>query len=598
MAAQPAKSSPSNQQMHRGEDNTAAAPAPSKPKEPPSSLTISTDSPPQKPAKEDEVQKQAQDEQKPVNIITTVTPPMLTYFSSATSNNYVFAKQLLKAGSFEDALALIEQALEKTKMAIRTRLALTINDDEELERAIELHESIAPFFYFFLYGTTLLYSLEEAKDDGNDNSAMTVASVATAGVQEQEATTDSAEASVTIENGKQPSTTSSSNQGAATTTTIAANTATQQQQTNNNDEDFAEDIQIAWENLDTARNIIEKMIGEGNPLSETDAVKLQLDLAQIHLREGDLERINGNYSPAIEDYSSCLQILLRHTNTTDENDNVLNLDRKIADTQFNLGLTYLTSSSDLQKELTSDGDSNNNTSTPNNSNAAIMTKEHCEKGIQQYVECATTFCRILATLVGVEPETILSKVSKVGDSENVTADATAPAGFKTTGLNDDDVKPASTTAAVASQTLNILRNAVVSMISSHSPSDSKSMEYVSDIQQVLDEIQETIDEAERSQEGVRQAAQIRVNAQKQVSALSDASGDAFASVTDEDTGVITSIGFGPGSSSVSTDNKINTTTAAKPMMVVKKKKKRKDISDGEISKSASTSDVKRTKTDK
>mmetsp|Transcript_6618 Transcript_6618/g.7696 ORF Transcript_6618/g.7696 Transcript_6618/m.7696 type:complete len:596 (-) Transcript_6618:221-2008(-) len=595
MATQPAKSSPSNQQMHRGEDNTAAAPM-SKPKEPPSWLTISIDSPPQTPAKEDEVQKQAQDEQKQVNITTTVTPSTLTYFSSATSNNYVSAKQLLKAGNFEDALALIEQASEKTKMAIRTRLALTINDNEQLERAIELHESIAPFFY--LYGTTLLYSLEEAKEDENDNSAMTVASVATAGVQEQEATIDTAAASVTIENEKQPSTSSSSNQGAATTTTIAANTITQQQQTNNNDEDFAEDIQIAWENLDTARNIIEKMIGEGNPLSETDAVKLQLDLAQIHLREGDLERINGNYSPAIEDYSSCLHILLRHTNTTDENDNVRNLDRKIADTQFNLGLTYLTSSSDLQKELTSDGDGNNNTSTPNNNNAAIMTKEHCEKGIQQYVECATTFCRILATLVGVEPETILSKVSKVGDSENVTANATAPAGFKTTGLNDDDVKPASTTAAVASQTLNILRNAVVSMILSHSPSDSKSMEYVYDIQQVLDEIQETIDEAERSQEGVRQAAQIRVNAQKQVSALSDASGGAFASVTDEDTGVITSIGFGPGSLSVSTDNKIDTTTAAKPMMVVKKKKKRKDISDGEISKSASTTDVKRAKTDK
>lgn len=274
MAAQPAKSSPSNQQMHRGEDNTVAAPAPSKPKEPPSSSTTSTDSPPQPPAKEDEVQQQARDEQKQVTITTTVTPQTLTYFSSATSDSYVSAKQLLNAGNFEEALALIEQASEKTKMAIRTRLALTTNDDEELERAIELHESIAPFFY--LYGTTLLYSLEEAKEDGNDNSAMTIASVATAGVREQETSVDTAAASATIENDKQPSTLSSSNQGAAATTTIAANTATQQQQTNNNDEEFAEDIQIAWENLDTARNIIEKMIGEGISLSETDAVKLQL----------------------------------------------------------------------------------------------------------------------------------------------------------------------------------------------------------------------------------------------------------------------------------------------------------------------------------
>jgi len=530
--------------------------------------------------------------------ITTITPPTLTYFSSATSENYVSAKQLLNTGNFEEALTLIEQASENTKLAIRTQLTLVTNDDEELERAIELHESIAPFFY--LYGTTLLYSLEEAKEDGNDNSAMTVSSVATAGIQEREAPVDAAIDSATIENDKKPLTQvllslSSSDQGGTAATTIATNTAMQPQQTNNNDEDFAEDIQIAWENLDTARNIIGKMIGEGNSLSEIDAVKLQLDLAQIHLREGDLERINGNYSPAIEDYSSCLEILMRHNNTTDENDSVRNLDRKIADTQFNLGLTYLTSSSDLQKELTSDGDGNNNTSTSINNNAVIMTKEHCEKGIQQYVECATTFCRILATLVGVEPETILSKASKVGGSEKLTADAPAPAGFKTTGLDDNDLKPfpASTTAAVASQTLNILRNAVVSMVSSHSPSDSGSTDYICDIQQVLDEIQETVDEAERSQEGVRQAAQIRVNAQKQVSALSDASGDAFASVTDENTGVITSIGFGPVSSSISTD----TTTAAKPMMVVKKKKKRKDISDGEDTKSASTTGVKRTKTD-
>jgi hypothetical protein len=337
-------------------------------------------------------------------------------------------------------------------------------------------------------------------------------------------------------------------------------------------------------------------------------------LAQIYLREGDLERINGNYSPSIEDYTSCLEILLQHNNTKDENNNERNLDRKIADTQFNLGLTYLTSSSDLQKQLAGDDGNGNDpasagaaATTPNNNvNAAVLAKEHCEKGIQQHVECAKTFCRILATLFGVEPETILSKARQQVVSEKsdtTTASASVPAGFKTTGLYDDDFK-SGTAAAIASQTLNALRMAVATMVSSHPPSDTESTDYVvSDIQQMLDEIQETVDESERSQEGVFQAAQIRVNAQKQAAALSDASsggGAAFASVTNEDTGVTTSIGFGPASTSSISINDANADTkiaAAKPMMVVKKKKKRKDVGgDGENSKPNDTDDdVKRAK---
>jgi hypothetical protein len=339
-------------------------------------------------------------------------------------------------------------------------------------------------------------------------------------------------------------------------------------------------------------------------------------LAQIYLREGDLERINGNYCPSIEDYTSCLEILLQHNNTKDENNIERNLDRKIADTQFNLGLTYLTSSSDLQKQLAGDDGSGNDpaaagaaaaaaTPTPNNSaNAAVLAKEHCEKGIQQHVECAKTFCRILATLFGVEPETIVSKARQQVASEksDTAAAASTPAGFKTTGLYDDDFK-SGTTAAIASQTLNALRMTVATMVSSHLPSDTESTDYVvSDIQQMLDEIQETVDESERSQEGVFQAAQIRVNAQKQAAALSDASSGAaaaFASVTNANTGVTTSIGFGPAPTSSISINDANAdtkTAAAKPMMVVKKKKKRKDVGDEDDSKPNATDDAKRAKT--
>ena len=60
------------------------------------------------------------------------------------------------------------------------------------------------------------------------------------------------------------------------------------------------DIQIAWENLESARSIVEKM--------STADTELRLDLAQIHVRLGDLQRINGNYEESVADYGTCLAI--------------------------------------------------------------------------------------------------------------------------------------------------------------------------------------------------------------------------------------------------------------------------------------------------
>lgn len=322
------------------------------------------------------------------------------------------------------------------------------------------------------------------------------------------------------------------------------------------------------------------------------------DLAQIHLREGDLQRINGNYTSAIGDYSSCLEILLRHNNTKDEHDHIRDLNRKIADTQFNLGLTYLTSSSDLQKEVagananasTDPGEASGNASATadQREKAAILAREHCEKGIQQHVDCARTFCGIVAKLCGVDPEIIL-KLTEIGTDEETDASAKKPAaGFKTTGLDDEieDKKAANGATADASHTLNVWRMALAKLLLSNSPSDPLDSLRVNDILQVLDEIQETIDEAERSQEGVLQAAEIRVKAQQAAAAMD---GDSGALVANPD-GSTTTIGFGQAAASVAAKATVNATPAtsesaavsdSKPMMIVKKKKKRKDSpSDG------------------
>ena len=292
------------------------------------------------------------------------------------------------------------------------------------------------------------------------------------------------------------------------------------------------------------------------------------------------------------DYSSCLEILLRHNNTKDEHDNLRDLNRKIADTQFNLGLTYLTNSSDLQKEVA--GANPNASENPNEASAAttadqrekaaILAREHCEKGIQQHADCARTFCGIVARLCGVDPETILKLSESAIDAETAASAKKPAAGFKTTGLDDEneDKKAASSATADASQTLNVWRMALAKMIVSSSPSDPQDSLRVSDILQVLDEIQETIDEAERSQEGVLQAAEIRVKAQQAAAAMD---GDSGAAVANPD-GSTTTIGFGQAAASVAATSTVNATPAAskpaaaadaKPMMVVKKKKKRKDI---------------------
>jgi hypothetical protein len=300
------------------------------------------------------------------------------------------------------------------------------------------------------------------------------------------------------------------------------------------------------------------------------------DLAQILLREGDLQRLNGRYSSAIQDYATCLE--LRKTYLSDP------WDRRIADTQYNLGLTYLSNSSDLQKETTitttittiAEG------TIPVTPNASVLAKEHCIKGIVAYVECAKTLSGILARSCGQNPETLLSEVSSA---------KSAVAGFKTTGLDDDIVS-----VAEASQTLNIFRKAVTALVAHHLPKDTAAANSVNDIQQVLDEIQETVDEAERAMDAVRQASEIKVQAQRQASAESGPTDGTMEELGGST--ITTTIGFGPASAAF-TSNATNTLSAQpqqQSMLVVKKKKKKRSIEEeDEDSKPQTVANVKRFK---
>ena len=75
----------------------------------------------------------------------------LTYQNTQTSNVVCTAKELLKDGHFDEALDTISQEM--------SRITSLIGNDEQGS----MHECMAPLYY--LYGTTLLYSIEESTDN-------------------------------------------------------------------------------------------------------------------------------------------------------------------------------------------------------------------------------------------------------------------------------------------------------------------------------------------------------------------------------------------------------------------------------------------------
>jgi tetratricopeptide (TPR) repeat protein len=442
MAATPSKPSPSN---HTVEASNDAA----------SSVAAATD---------------AKTVTEPVKVASEVaaseespcTEP--TYEDSEKSGNYVLAKTYLNEGEFEQALATIEEGIEGT------RALLAASGKADTEESISLHESLAPFHY--LYGTTLLYSIEESTGDAL---GMT--------------TTGDAEADPNDEN---PDT-----------------------------EEAAEDMQISWENLEAARAIMENMMtSESN-----DSDKLKLDLAQVFLREGDLQRLNGRYECAVNDYQSCLG--LREGNPL-----LGPYDRKIADVHYNLGLNYMMMVADAKGAATEEA------TDPPKSEKDLA--ELRSKSFHHYLACSKTLCGQIAFLCNVESDEFLKKAEQ--DIPN----------FKSTGEDDDAMDH----PKIVSMKLQAFRKHVLAL-----KPPSEHLEIVSDLSQLLDEIQETIDESENSEKGVQQVSEMKAEISAAVAAEPGDSDDEGA------TGATTTVGFGSAAAAAST-------VAANPVMAVRKKNKR------------------------
>ena len=445
-----------------------------------------------------------------------VLPPTLTYFSTKESPFFTEAKSFLQVGDFEAALSKIEKGL--------TTLLTEVPDSNEL------HSVLGPLYY--LYGTTLLYSIEESQENPEDS---VMAAQADDGV-------------------------------------------------------GAGDLQIAWENLETARNILSKMSDcKGGQEEER-----LLDLAQIYCRLGDLSRHNGQYEQAIADYEDCCE--KRRSCLIDDK----LWDRRIADVEYSLGMTCLLLASEGEKNLLNENDEPDSKSeipagiasiaaeasieTNEGEKKVNLTAEEItamrEKSIRHYVQCGRILGGIIGCMCGSNPHEIGVIDSSLDNDHNKKCAAKEGKGAAKTG---DEAVSLSSIHEKASDALGKIRQRVVKL----KPSKTESEEKLHDLREMLDEIQETVDTCEKDREGLRDVSIMRKKAEEDIKKSDKKSCPDDENVSaDTKTAATTTVGF--ASSNITSNGfasmagSVDTGKRTKagrdkdpvPMMVVKKKKKR------------------------
>ena len=470
-----------------------------------------------------------------LNDASFASAPM-SYNNTKKSPFYIKAKAFLQTGDFEAALTTIESG-------IKTILTLLPEPDE-------MHESIAPLSY--LYGTTLLYSIEESQENP-ENSMMA------AEQQQQQATDDS-----------------------------------------------AGDLQIAWENLETARSIISNFSNNSNDnektkMSAEEKEELSMDFAQIHARLGDLSRHDGHFERAINDYDTCCETRRNIL----QGDRVW--DRKIADVEYSLGITCLSLAAEGEKNLLDEIDGEDKNVAGTNASASTASRPSAikaqsgeedekskvnlspdqitalrEKSVRHYVQSSRILAGMIAVMCDQNPTEIAAADINLENNENkkCAAESVVVDGGKTTGLDENISVNDQASAALS---------AIRGRVSKLKPNDPEDNAQVHDLREMLDEIQETIDNSEKDREGLRDLGIMRKQAEEEIKKSDEFDKKATEAEPEPEAGT-TTIGFGAQNESPiesksasgsetaatkSTSSLIASTTSARPMMVVKKKKKKR-----------------------
>ena len=525
------------------------------------------------------------------------TNTMPTYLTTKSSKAYTLSKQLLASGSLDDALSTLEMALQLSRDML-TNAYNNNNDkkDDDDGVNIELHESLAPLYY--LYGTTLLYSVEEsdvmmANDQTKINGAAAAADIDVPPEDEKVG----AEQSVNGGYGEEDD-------------------SGEVQEVS----DPTEDLQIAWENLDLARSIVTRLVEDFKPNSNTDGAitlksnnlksdesdinslpinngivytraeqtDLLLDLAQIHTRLGDLQRANANILPCIDDYNLALEL---RTQTLGK------FDKKVADSHFSLAQVYAEAPnqvaenegkvSDFVNSLGGSGASGG--SGGGGGDVELTEEEKIEmrrKSLEHYLACGVAFVGVMAKLCGEDAEVLTS----VND-ESSTACASDSAAAMASSASSMQ------TSANYAKTMSTLRQRITSLPQTKLTQDTK-LEF-DDLKELLDEIQEAMDSAEETEEGLKSLGQMKAYEIKKHEMKQN--GESVVEKSED--GAMTTIGFGAPSSSLTgginafgssgaasaatafgSTTSTTSATAAATMMVVKKKKKKavvQPVTDGD-----------------
>jgi hypothetical protein len=494
---------------------------------------------------------------------------------------------------------------------------------------VELHECMAPLHY--LYGTTLLYVVEESDvmmadndggggNDGHDETRQQQDDEDDDGEEEDDDDDDEEKHGENDVDNDEDKGKSSSGDIKITVT------------------DPAVDLEIAWENLDLARSIISRLVDINNceeendngtatttvsnggggktivykssdgsissssssssnnndsppqqsPLTLERRNELLLDLAQVHVRLGDLQRQDDKSDSCIADYERALHLRKRVLGA---------FDKKVADCHFSLGQAYAEAPTRAkEREGRVDafveglggggggdgvGQVEDEGSAAAAGNAAGMTNERKAEyrrlSLEHYLACGHSFAGILAAICDAEyPFRESSTMDILSYKFGPVLHAVAI----------EESKSMSTTDYTS--TMSKLRQFVSTLVlpSSHlSSSNTPSVIEFNNIKEILDEIQEAMDSAEETESGLRSLSKMKANAK---SGGTDKVGGSSSD------GAVTTIGFGSTNLNLSTSAFGSTTngcggttatktmmtttngiaTAAPPtMMIVKKKKK-------------------------
>jgi hypothetical protein len=488
----------------------------------------------------------------PRPVVTTLkAPPLPTYASSEQSDPYQTAKTLLKQGDFETALQCLEEGIAWTKRALLSAASTsTASGVNQEEMDVDAHESMAPFHY--LYGSTLLYSIEESQDP---QQAMTVGNNEENNEEGNNDEGDEPDADEQEEDEPQEE---------------EEEPQQEQQEDQDQQEQPSDDMEIAWENLESARLILTRMLSEPGATNSNTMMtaewrkKLREDLAQVQLRAGDLQKWNGAYEMAALDYEAALENLSSSSSSSTQSSNDQNhvLLRKRAEIHYNLGAVYLNRVAQAKASTTDKSETAEQDEEETSAAAADVEKkpEPMDRlrlqGFGHYYACAVAVARVIADQAGVANW--------------------SPPPPKTAVVSSTPSSKTTTTTAMIRADLQALRTMVRGW---PVPAGTAAQESV----QLLDELQETIDEAETAELALSEATQLKEQITAAVASQQHRDHDdgdnnnPFNHSVAESSATTTTNAFGASTATVAAA--MAQSAAAQPVMMVIKKKKKKQTDD-------------------